>query len=282
LQTSDGKEAVMPLSQLSQADLFHEEKGHGEPLLFLNGLSGDHLYWRSQLRAFGKHYRCLAVDNRDVGQSSYATAPYQTRDLTVDLIEWMDRLSLPPVHVVGLSMGGMIAQELALAVPQRIKSLVLVDTLAWADDWFRGTLRAFELIRRQVADTAEFFEAILPWWVSHRFFEGSDRVSWLRMLLRQNPYPQSLEGFLRQLGALAGHDARQRLPGIDCPVLVLAGEDDCVAPLRYSRQLAELIPHAQLVVLPGVGHAPPIEDAGQFNARLAEFLAAKRTRGKCA
>ncbi len=262
----------MPLCHLSHAALFHDEKGEGEPLLFLNGLSGDHLYWRSQFRAFGKKYRCLAVDNRDVGQSRYAVESYTLRDLAGDLIEWMDQLRLPPAHVVGLSLGGAIAQELALAVPERVKSLVLVNTLARADDWFRGTLRAFEVIRRNVADTAAFFDTILPWWVSHRFFEESERASWLRVLLRQSPHPQRLEGFLRQLHALAAHDAADRLHRIACPVLVMAGEDDSVAPVRYSRQLQELIPQSRLVVLRGVGHAPAVEDAGQFNARLAEFL----------
>src|SRR6516165_9478303 len=87
LATNDGKEAVMPLCHLSHADLFHDENGEGEPLVFLNGLSGDHLYWRRQIRAFSKKYRCLAVDNRDVGQSSYATAPYTLRDLAGDLLE---------------------------------------------------------------------------------------------------------------------------------------------------------------------------------------------------
>ncbi len=158
----------MPLCHLTQADLFYDDKGQGEPLLFLNGLSGDHLYWRRQLRTFGKEYRCLAVDNRDVGQSSYAAGPYSARDLAGDVLELFDRLALPPAHVVGLSMGGLIAQELALTAPRRVKSLVLVDTLAHSDEWFRGLLHAFELIRRQVADTPAFFEAILPWWVSPR------------------------------------------------------------------------------------------------------------------
>jgi pimeloyl-ACP methyl ester carboxylesterase len=272
----------MPLCKLTQTDLFYDEKGRGEPLLFLNGLSGDRLYWRRQLRAFGKEYRCLAVDNRDVGQSSYATEPYTARDLAGDVLELFDRLGLPPAHVVGLSMGGMIAQELALAAPRRVKSLVLVDTLAHSDEWFRGLLRAFELIRRQVDDTPAFFEAILPWWVSPRFFDESDRVSWLRALLRQNPHPQSLDGFLRQLDALGRHDARDRLHALACPVLVIAGEDDGVAPVRYSRQIQELVPHAQLVLLHGVGHAPPLEDARRFDARLAEFLASQRPHGQCA
>jgi pimeloyl-ACP methyl ester carboxylesterase len=272
----------MPLRLLHNAELFYEERGQGQPLLFLNGLSGDHLYWRGQLRALGKDYRCLAIDNRDVGQSSYATEPYSIGDLAADVLQLMDELALPPAHVVGLSMGGMIAQELALAAPEHVRSVILVDTLARADDWFRCTLRAFELIRRQVADTGAFFEAILPWWVSHRFFDESDRASWLRALLRQNPYPQRLDGFLRQLDACGRHDACNRLSGIACPVLVLVGEDDCIAPMRYSRQLQKLIPQAQLVVLPGVGHAPPIEDGPQFNTHLATFLRGLKTREKCA
>jgi pimeloyl-ACP methyl ester carboxylesterase len=272
----------MPLRPLRNAELFYEEKGQGEPLLFLNGLSGDHLYWRGQLRAQSKSFRCLAIDNRDVGQSGYAAEPYTISDLAQDVLQLMDELALPPAHVVGLSMGGMIAQELALAAPERVRSIVLVDTLARADEWFRGTLRTFELIRRHVADTGAFFEAILPWWVSHRFFDESDRVSWLRALLRQNPYPQRLDGFLRQLDALGRHDASGRLSAIACPVLVLVGEDDYIVPMRYSRQLQQLIPQAQLVVLPGVGHAPPIEDGPLFNAHLTAFLSSLKTREKCA
>jgi 3-oxoadipate enol-lactonase len=268
----------MPFSQLTHVKLFHDEKGRGEPLVFLNGLSGDHHYWRGQLRAFGKDYRCLALDNRDVGQSSYTGTAYTIRDMAGDVLEWMDRLALPAAHLVGLSMGGAIAQELTLLAPQRVRSLVLVDTLARADAWFRDQLRAFALIRCQVADTSAFFDAILPWWVSHRFFDGSERVSWLRAFLRQNPHPQSLDGFLRQLDALSRHDTGDRLRGIACPVLVMVGEDDYVAPLRYSRQLQEYLPQAQLVVLRGVGHAPAIEDAGQFNSRLREFLAPNTKR----
>jgi pimeloyl-ACP methyl ester carboxylesterase len=262
----------MPVCRLSGASLFYVEKGRGEPLVFLNGLSGDHLYWAGPMRAFGKRYRCLAVDNRDVGRSSYAEEPYAVADMAADVADLLTQQDLPPAHVVGLSLGGMIAQELALAVPERVKSLALVSTLGRADAWFRATLNAFGLIRRQVADTAAFFEVILPWWVSHRFSEQPERVAWLNWLLRQNPNPQRLDGFQRQLEATRGHDALERLPDIRCPVLLLAGEDDSIAPPRFSAQLRQAIPHAQLVVLPGVGHAPAIEDAGQFNARLAEFL----------
>jgi pimeloyl-ACP methyl ester carboxylesterase len=262
----------VPTVQLSQAKLFYADKGAGEPVLFLNGLSGDHGYWMGQLRAFGRRFRCLAVDNRDVGQSADAAGPYTIADLAADSGELLDRLGLGPAHVVGLSMGGMIAQELALARPARVKSLTLVCTLGRADDWFRATLEAFGLIRRQVADTAGFFEAILPWWVSHRYFEPPDKVAWLRWLLQQNPHSQSLEGFLRQLRATVQHDALDRLGQIRCSVLLVAGEDDCVAPPRYARQMQKRMPHARYALLAGVGHAPPLEDPDEFNRRLGEFL----------
>jgi len=263
----------MPNAQLSHTQLFYVEKGQGDPVVFLNGLSGDHGYWMGPLRAFTRHYRCLAVDNRDVGQSSYATEPYTIRDMAADVGELLVQLRLPPAHLVGLSMGGMIAQELALARPQLVRSLALVSTLARADDWFRGTLEAFGLIRRQVPNTASFFEAILPWWVSYRFLEQPERATWLRWLLHQNPHDQRLDGFLRQLQAIGRHDAFDRLSSLRCPVLVLVGEDDSVAPVRYSRQLQERIHHSKLIIQPAVGHAPPIENPGHFNSIVAEFLA---------
>jgi pimeloyl-ACP methyl ester carboxylesterase len=212
------------------------------------------------------------VDNRDVGQSSYAAGPYTIGDLAGDVAGLLERLRLPPAHVVGLSMGGMIAQELALAAPERVRSLVLLSTLARADEWFRRTLAAFGLIRRQVADTAAFFDVVLPWWVSHRFCEDSERPAWLSWLLRRNPHPQRLDGFLRQLDALGRHDAHGRLHALRCPVLIVAGEDDSIAPPRYSRDLLREIPHARLAVLPGIGHAPPLEDPGLLNRHLADFL----------
>ena len=253
--------------QLHYADI-----GQGDPVIFLNGLAGDHLYWMGQVRAFSSRYRCLAIDNRDSGRSFYASKPYSLGELADDVFGLLQSLQLPPAHVVGLSLGGMIAQELALRYPDRVRSLFLADTLGRTDDWFFATLQAFGLIRRQVADTPAFFQALLPWLVSHRFFEHPGRAEWLSALFRQNPHPQRIEGFFRQLEAVRGLDTLDRLGSLHCPVWVLAGEDDMIAPPRYARQLAEHVPQARLVLLPGVGHAPPIEDSRSFNRVLGEFL----------
>lgn len=262
----------MPQLRRDDLLLYYADTGRGEPLVFLNGLAGDHLYWNGQVRAFAGRYRCLALDNRDAGQSSCAAAPYTTADLAADVAGLLHALDLPPAHLVGLSLGGMIAQEIALAHPDRVRSLFLTGTLARADDWFNATLDTYGHIRRQVADTPAFLGALLPWLVSPRFFESATKVEWLRAFLRQAPYPQQIDGFFRQFGAMRRHDTLERLPAVRCPVLVAVGEDDLIVPPRYSRQLAGLIPHARLEVLPGVGHAPVVEDPRRFNRLLGDFL----------
>ena len=262
----------MPTCQLPSIELFYQERGQGEPLIFLSGLGGDHLYWMGQLRAFSKHFRCIAIDIRDVGQSTYMADSYEISDIAADLADFMRHLHLPPAHIVGLSMGGMIAQELALQTPGLVKSLVLSNTIARADDWFASTLNAFEAIRKQVPDTATFFETVLPWWVSFRFFADSGRISWLRYLLHQNPHQQKREGFFHQLEAIRKFDTLNRLSAIKCPTLIVAGEDDWLAPCRYSRELHDRIAGSELSVVPGVGHAFPIENPGEFNSCLSKFL----------
>jgi pimeloyl-ACP methyl ester carboxylesterase len=263
---------TMPVCNLPGLELYYVERGQGEPLIFVNGLAGDSMAWMGQLKTFSRHYRCLATDNRDVGQSSYASSSYTVRDLAADLVGFCAQLRLPPAHVVGVSMGGMIAQELALAAPDRVASLVLVNTLAAADDWFRAMLALFKLIRQQGPDTATFFSRVLPWWVSHEFFLDSGRTSWLMWLLSQNPYAQKLDGFLRQLEAVAAHSAASRLSGIRCPVLILSGVDDHIMPPRFAVELKRLIPHAKLEQISGVGHALPLENPVLFNSSLTQFL----------
>ena len=262
----------MPRVRCNGLELHYADVGRGEPVVFLNGLAGDHLYWNGQVRAFAGRFRCLALDNRDAGQSEYSPAAYAIADLADDVAALLSALDLPPAYVVGLSLGGMIAQELALRHPGRVRGLCLAGTLARADDWFRATLTTYGHIRRQVADTPAFFEALLPWLVSHRFFESPSKLEWLQAFLHQCAFPQKTDGFFRQLEAIRGHDVLERASAVRCPALVVVGEDDLVTPPRYAEQLARCIPQARLHILPGVGHSPVLEDAGGFSRLLDDFL----------
>jgi pimeloyl-ACP methyl ester carboxylesterase len=262
----------MPTLHCNGLDLHYADTGHGVPVVFLNGLGGDHLYWMGQVRACARRFRCLAVDNRDSGRSAYAAGPYTLGDMADDVAALLQHLDAPPAHLVGLSLGGMIAQELALRHPARVRSLILVGTLARADAWFLGVQDLLDLLRRQTADAAAFFEALLPWLVSYRFFEEPDHVERLKVLIQQNPYPQRADGFFRQLDAVRGLDTLDRLSDLRCPVLAATGADDILVPARYGRQLAERVPESRFLVLPDVGHSPPLEDGRGFNRLLLEFL----------
>ncbi len=264
----------MPTAVCNGFDLHYADTGQGAPIVFLNGLGGDHLSWMGQVRACAKNFRCVALDLRDCGRSSYAKTPYTLGDVADDVAALLQFLDLPAAVVVGLSLGGMAAQELALRHPGRISGLMLVSTVARTDDWFRAMQELLRMMRRQAKDAAEFFETLLPLLVSPRFFEVPGQADWLRALMRQNPYPQQAEGTFRQLDAVCAFDAIDRLPALKCPTRVVVGEDDLLTPPRYSRQLVERVAGAMLTLLPGVGHAPPLEDGRGFNRVLLEFLGA--------
>jgi pimeloyl-ACP methyl ester carboxylesterase len=262
----------MPEVVCNNVLLHYSERGEGAPLVFLHGIAGDHLYWKGQMRAFAKRFRCLALDNRDAGRSGLAVAPYTMSDLAADVVGLLDTLGLHEAHFVGLSLGGMIALELAVAQPSLVRSLFLVGTVGRADDWFNATLDTYSHIRRQVADTAGFLEALQPWLVSHRFFESASKVEWLKAFLRQSAFPQKIDSFFRQIDAIRAHDVLNRVSAIRCPVLVVVGEDDLITPPRYAEQLARAVPQARLETLPGVGHSPVLEDSRGFSRLLDEFL----------
>jgi pimeloyl-ACP methyl ester carboxylesterase len=186
----------------------------------------------------------------------------------------MDALGLDRAHVVGVSMGGMIAQELALAHPERVRSLHLGCTLARPDAYLRALVAAWRDVRAGLPREAAVRTMML--WL---FAPGTyaDRPEFVEMLVQAtlaHPFPQTLTGFLRQTDAVLAHDALDRLRDLRVPVLVSIGEEDILVPPRFSRQLAAAIPGAALRSLAGAGHAYFWERADAFNALVLEFAAA--------
>jgi 3-oxoadipate enol-lactonase len=262
----------MPTTEANGQTLYYEVHGEGVPLLCVEGLAMDTLGWALQLPAFSSRHKTVVFDNRDVGQSSMSDGSYEIADMANDALALADALELDSFHLLGASMGGTIAQEMALAAPERVRTLTLAVTYASAGRWGQ-TLSAVWGARVQRMSREERVDELMLLCLSEEFFENAEGVAWLRDLMLQNPHPQPADAFARQLHAAARHDASDRLAALDMPTHVIGAERDILVPVWKSRELAELIPGARLTILDRSPHGVNVEGAEEFNSAVLEFVA---------
>lgn len=262
----------MATIEIDGRTLYYEVHGDGEPLLCIHGLSVDTLGWALQLPAFTERHRTVIFDNRDVGQSSQAGADYEVADMAADALAVADAAGLERFHLLGISMGGAIAQELALAAAERILTLTLVVTFPRGGAWARGLSESWGARVREMP-RERHVEELLLLNLSEEFYENTEAVDFARKMMLDNPNPQPPEAFARQLAASSRHDCLERLPDLELPVHVIGGEHDILVPIWKSRELAEAIPGARLSVLERAPHGLPLERAHEFNELALSFIA---------
>jgi pimeloyl-ACP methyl ester carboxylesterase len=260
----------MSTTAANGVDLYFEQEGDGDDVLFISGLADEGACWVDQVAGLKQRYRLTTFDNRGVGRSSTPDGPFQIADFAADTIGLMDQLGLERPHVVGSSMGGAIAQELALAHPDRIRSLVLNGT------WCRGDRFLHEIFRNwmwsaQKADSIrDFLVTVNLWCFSPRIWNDGTMDGWIDAA-EASPYAQSVDAFCRSSEALIRHDTADRIAAISAPTLVTVGELDLCLPARYAEAIAERIPGSRVVVVPAVGHQPFQEVPDDYNRLLSEF-----------
>jgi len=263
----------MPHADVNGQRLYYEVHGEGEPLLCVMGLSADTLAWTLQVPAWSQRYRTIVFDNRDVGQSSMAGGDYEVADMAADALALADHLELDSFHLVGVSMGGAIAQEIALSAPERVRTLTLCVTFAGAGAWGRAQGASWSK-RIPSMSREDRVDELLLLCLSEQTFENAEFVTFLRQMLVANPNPQPADAFIRQLTATTRHEARDRVAALAMPVHVIGAEHDILVPVWKSKELAELIPGARLTILEGAAHGVNLEAAEPFNAAVLDFLAA--------
>jgi 3-oxoadipate enol-lactonase len=187
------------------------------------------------------------------------------------LPRFLEQLDLGQAHVLGSSMGGMIAQEFAINYPERVRSVTLACTFPAAEPYCVQVIESWKTLRRQVT-REEFYEAVGPWVFTHRFYQQPENVQMFAQMVQENPFPQSMAGFLRQCDAILAHNTLERLECITAPTHVIVGDDDILTPPRHSHTLAEKIPGARLTMVPEAGHAVGWEKPMEFNQEVLDFL----------
>jgi 3-oxoadipate enol-lactonase len=262
----------MPFADANGQRLFYEVHGEGDPLVLVTGLGGDHLSWGEQLEAFSARYRTVVFDNRDSGRSTECAEGYEVDDMARDTLALADELGLDGFHLIGVSLGGAVGQEVALGAPDRVRTLTLAMTWGGDGHWgrVRGRLMANAALR---TPPEEHVEQLLHSCLSEELFEDPERVAYFRQMVLENPHPQSVEAFARQAQAVGRHEARDRLGRLSMPVHVIGAERDMMIPIWKSRELAELIPDAQLTVIEGGTHGVNLEQAEEFNRLVLDWLA---------
>ena len=250
--------------------LHYVQQGRGDDVVLLCGLGDAHDAWEAQIGAFSARFRVTAIDNRGVGQSSLPDGAFGIGDLARDAAGVLDRLGIERAHVAGFSMGGAIAQELALARPDLVRSLVLNGTWCRTDAFLRAALRSICWQATIADDERRFLESFLCWVYSPAVFADGRIEAFIAAGL-DHPHPQDGEAFLRTAAACLAHDTRDRLGAISVPTLIVVGADDILCPPRHAHELAAGIAGSQLIELPGQAHQPFQEDPEAFNAHTLAF-----------
>jgi pimeloyl-ACP methyl ester carboxylesterase len=265
----------MPRLRCNGVELRVEEIGAGPPLLCIMGLGASLETWIAQREAFAAHHRVIVFDNRGAGESECPPPPWTVPDMAADAIGVLDALGIPRAHVLGVSMGGMIAQEMAIGWPERVDRMVVAVSFARPDPVRRAFLLFRRWARLQGADLVQEGVANLPWLVSPRVLNDPDRLEEILGIVGTMPL-MAADAYSHQIEAILEHDTLSRLGAVRAPTLVLAAAEDVLTPLALSREIAEAIPGARLEVLPQGNHAVQIEDPDAFNYAVLRFLRAER------
>src|SRR5437867_12165502 len=219
---------------IGELEHYHARDGAGEPVLPLMGLGGEHRAWALVRRELERRYRLGLVDNRDAGASDEANRPYGTGDMAADALGVIDHLGIERFHVVGASMGGAIAQHLALLAPTRVATLVLIGSWGRTDAFLRTILTGWRLMVERLSPE-QFLAGPAPWAFTYRFLEApSPEVVALQTAARERGLLKSVAAYQRQVDACLAHDTLALLPLLRTPSLVLVGEDDILTPPRYA------------------------------------------------
>ena len=242
----------MPHTSRDGVKLYWEQRGTGESLLLIMGLGVTLEGWSRLAPDLADRYRIILFDNRGVGRSDVPPGPYAMATLAADAAAVLDAAGIEAAHVFGVSMGGMIAQEFVLTYPSRVRSLMLGCTTCGGRDGVPARPEVLAALGARATMTRE--EAM--WAVAPYIYDASTPKSRIdEDFARRLSAPVSAEGYFAQLaGIRAWSGTRARLPLIAAPTLVIHGENDQLIPSANAHLLAETIPHARLVLIPGAGH----------------------------
>jgi len=266
----------MPRANVGDIELFYQVHGDGFPLLLIQGYSGGHDAWFFQTRAFKKYYKVIVFDNRGIGKTQRSPIPYTVKTMADDAVGLLNHLGIERAHILGMSLGGIVAQEVAINYPEKVEKLVLVCTTTGEDEITNMHPDMLKAMGLKGGDTQPELRSLdfgktTTAIVSLAFNKPLYRlinVPLVKLYMKR----VDMEGLIQQMEAVVGHSTSDRISTIKAPTLVLTGTEDRVVSPHSSEEIAGRIPAARLVKLEGGSHAFFLEMRNEFNKEVLDFL----------
>lgn len=247
----------LPHAKIGECEIHYENHGQGEPLVMIAGLGGDLRSWKSMVPALSKHFHLIVLDNRGTGRSTVPERSFTVADMANDVVGLMEHLGLHRAHVLGASMGGNVAQEIAIRFPEKIGGLVLLSTYARRPD--RSSV-AIDVMVRMIREGASFelLDIMMQCWCLPETMFRSKHLDKGPVKKELNQVELDyINGFALQKEALDAFDNRNDLGRIKAPTLIMHGNVDIMVDPRHAHELKSGIEGARLVLVDGVGHVFP-------------------------
>lgn len=266
----------MPTFASNGFSTYYEDTGSGDPMVFICGLSADLQVWRFQVPELSKTHRVITYDNRGAGRTDAPDEPYTIAQMADDLAALLGHLNVERATIAGWSMGGVIAQTLALAHPQRVGRLLLLGSFVAPDGYLNAAISNWVNVRRSNSNYEQVVRHVARLVYSPALANKPKAYEAFIQVMLSNPYRQTDHGFFRQAAALLAYSAPNRLAELAAlPITVLVGEDDQLTPPYLSRQLVEVVPGAELHVLPAA-HSGFVERPEDWTNAIRDALEGAR------
>ena len=268
------EELTVPNLLSNHIHLYYESTGDGQSLLFIHGLGSSTRDWEPQVAEFAKSYRVITMDLRGHGQSEKPAGPYTIPEFAADVAGLLESLHASPAHIVGLSLGGAVAFQLAIDHQAMLKSLTIVNS----GPSMGGTPEQAQAeIARRVGIVQQMGMRAMGQALAPNLFPAAEHAA-LRETFVERWAENDPQAYIEATRSLLGFDVTSQLGKIQCPVLIIAAEHD-YTPVAAKQAYIKLMPNAELVVIPGAHHGTPMEQPEAFNAALERFLANVGQRG---
>jgi 3-oxoadipate enol-lactonase len=259
----------MPKIPVRDIEIHYLEEGSGFPLILIHGLNGDLTGWALVMPEFSKHYRTIALDVRGHGHSGKPDQPYSIKQFSEDLREFLYQLRVPRAHILGLSMGGAIAQQFALDYPAKLRSLILVSTFSYINEQAH---QAFTRLRQSLlaGGYPAFFDEVVKLAFTPKYIDANPGP--IAELKEKRIKVNSPVAIGRATDACLAFNLREEISKIVLPTLIVSGQEDIFTPIHQAEQIHRSIRGSEWKIIEGVGHNLSIEKAPELAQLVLEFL----------